>query len=338
MGYRIAVLGATGTVGRLILDILAERNFPVDSLFALDSGRLPRRQVSFGDDSILSVEPANSFDFSKVDFVFASPGAAASQIYGEKAIQAGTIYIDNSSAFRMNSAVPLIVPEVNGEALSQYKKKNLISSPNCIAIPLTIALHPLRQITPIKRVVLSTYQSISGAGQRASSELMTQTKQSLMGAPIKIEESPRQIAFNVFPHIGSFDQNGQTGEETKIIQETQKILDSKIKVAVTSVRVPTFIGHALSVAVEFEQPLTPAQARTALRQSNAVQVIDDPEEEQYITPLECVGEDAVFVSRIRKDPSSETGLLLWIVTDNLRKGAALNMIQIAEKLLSISQK
>lgn len=330
MSYRVAVLGATGTVGREILKILAEREFPVTSVYALASDKTIKRQVSFGEEKVLDVIPAHTFDFSKVDIVFASPGTEASKIYGPRAAQAGALYIDNSSAFRMQGDVPLIVPEVNPQALSLLKDKRIIASPNCVALPLTVALKPLHDIAPIKRIVASTYQSVSGAGKAAMSELMNQTKSTFMSDKLKKEVFPKQIAFNIFPHIGNFDADGYLTEENKIAEETKKILSAGIQIAVTSVRVPTFIGHALSVNVEFMGDISVAQARKALKTFPGVQLYDDVEEEKYITPIECAGHDDVFVSRVRKDPSCPHGLILWIVADNLRKGAALNTVQIAE--------
>lgn len=335
MGYNVAVLGATGNVGRIMLSILEQRAFPIDSVYALASDKAPGREVSFGEAQTLPVQSANEFDFSQVDLVLASAGSKISHQFASRIAAAGAVLIDNSSAFRMDPAVPLVVPEVNPNQLEKYKSKRIIASPNCVAIPLTVALKPLHDRIPIKRVIVSTYQSVSGAGQKAMSELMNQTKASLMSAPVTLECFPKRIAFNALPHIDHFDKEGHTGEETKIIQETQKILSPDIQVAVTSVRLPVFIGHSLAVTVEFEDKLSPAQARKLLSKAPAVEVYDDPEKEHYITPLDCAGEDPVFVSRIRQDPSCERGLMMWIVADNLRKGAALNAVQIAENLVPL---
>lgn len=333
MSYKVAVIGVTGNVGREILSILAERKFPVSEIAALASQASIGKEVSFGDDSILKVEKLQDFDFEGTDFVFSSAGSAVAKEFLPPAAAKGCIVIDNSSAFRMDPYVPLVVPEVNADSLEQFRNRNIIANPNCVAIPLTAALKPLHDLAPIKRVVLSTYQSTSGAGKKAMDELFRQTRSIFMNNAIKKEEFPHQIAFNVFPQVGDFEHDGMTGEERKVIEETKKILDPSIEVFAACVRVPVFIGHSISAAVEFECPLSADQARQALKNAPGIEVVDNRKEESYITPIDCVGEDAVFVSRIRKDPSVPHGLALWIVADNLRKGAALNAVQIAETLI-----
>lgn len=335
MKYKIAVVGATGNVGREILKILDEREFPVSEIHAIASDRSVGKSVSFGEDVVLKVEPLSGFDFKGIDFVFSSPGASVSQKFAPKAAESGAYVIDNSSAFRMEPGIPLVVPEVNPEALEKAKKKRIIANPNCVALPLTIALKPLHSLSKIKRLVVSTYQSVSGAGNSAMRELMDQTKASLMNAAPKSEIFQKQIAFNLFPHIGTINADGITSEEEKIMAEVRKILDPDIKICATSVRVPVFIGHAISVAVEFENDVTTQSARNALQNAHGIELIDDRDKEDYITPLETAGTDEVFVSRIRKDPSVKNGLLLWVACDNLRKGAALNTVQIAEKMIEM---
>lgn len=334
MSYKVAVIGATGNVGREILNTLAERDFPIKEIYAVASSASIGHQVSFGEDKDLKVVSLEAFDFSKVDLVISSISSSETRKYAPKATEQGAIIIDNSSAYRFDSKVPLVVPEVNPEEIANYRNKNIIASPNCVATPLVMVLKPLSNLSPIKRVVVSTYQSTSGAGRKAMDELFAQTKQIFMNQPIIKEEFPKQIAFNVIPHIGDFEGDGYTGEESKIINEVQKIMGTEIAVTATSVRVPSFIGHAISANIEFYNEIDEDQAREALREFEGIAVIDHRAEEGYITPAECAGEDSVYVSRIRADPSVDFGLNLWIVADNLRKGAALNTVQIAEKLVA----
>jgi len=333
MSYKVAVVGATGNVGREILSTLAQREFPISDIIALASQDSIGKEVSFGEDTILQIQNLQDFDFEGVDFVFSSAGSSVAQEFAPRAARTGCIIIDNSSAFRMNPDVPLVVPEVNADSLEHFRNRNIISNPNCVAIPLTLVLKPLHDIAPIKRVVVSSYQSTSGAGQKAMDELFRQTRSIFMNSSVVKEEFPHQIAFNVFPHIGAFESDGFTGEERKVMDETKKILDPYIEVFATCVRVPVFIGHSLSVALEFESPLSESQAKQILKDAPGIEVLDNRKEESYVTPIDCVGEDSVFVSRIREDPSVPYGLGLWIVSDNLRKGAALNSVQIAETLI-----
>lgn len=334
MTYKIAVVGATGTVGREVLAILAERQFPTSKVVALASESSLGKEISYGEKEILKVEALPRYDFSGTDFAFFCAGSDVAKNYAPKAAAAGTMVIDHSSYFRLEPGIPLIVPEVNADVLKKGVKKNIISNANCIAIPLTLALKPLHDIAPIKRVVISTYQSVSGAGQRAMDELFNQTKAMFVNEDQKPQEFTKPIAFNVIPHIDTFNRDGSTGEEEKIIMETRKILDPAIKVSATCVRVPVFIGHSISATIEFDAPITPAQARKAYGIKKGIVTLDRPEEDGYITPLEIAGEDMVAVSRIRQDPTVKHGLSIWIVGDNLRKGAALNGVQIAETLIN----
>jgi aspartate-semialdehyde dehydrogenase len=333
MGYKIAVVGATGNVGREILQILAERRFPADEVVALASARSVGAEVSYGEDDILKVRELATFDFKGTDFVLSSPGAKISAEFAPGAARAGAVIIDNTSQFRMDPDVPLIVPEVNPEALAGYRKRNIIANPNCSTIQMVMVLKPLHDLARIKRVVVSTYQSVSGAGKEAMDELFTQTRAIYVNDPLTREQFTKQIAFNVIPHIDVFLGDGMTKEEWKMMVETKKILGSAIKVTATCVRVPVFIGHAEAVNVEFEQPISASEARTALRRAPGISVVDHQTDEGYVTPAECVGEDLVYVSRIREDQTVENGLNLWIVADNIRKGAALNAVQIAELLI-----
>ena len=333
MGYRVAVVGATGAVGREMLKTLAERNFPVDEIVALASARSAGSEVSFGDKTVLKVRNLETFDFAGWDIGLFSPGAAVSAIHAPRAAEAGCIVIDNTSHFRMDPDVPLVVPEVNPQALSRIRK-GIIANPNCSTIQMVVALKPLHDEFRIKRVVVSTYQSVSGAGKDGMDELFGQTRSSLVHDQIQPQEFTKQIAFNVIPHIDKFMEDGSTKEEWKMTHETQKILDPGIAVVATCVRVPVFIGHAEAVFVEFENPCTAGEARAALRGAPGVQVMDVREDGGYMTPLESQGEDAVYVSRIRKDPTVPHGIVFWCVSDNLRKGAALNAIQIAETLVA----
>ena len=336
MKMRVAVVGATGNVGREMLKTLAERRFPVSAVHAVASKRSAGSKVSFGEQDVLTVENLETFDFSTCDIALFSPGGKVSAVYAPKAAAAGCIVIDNTSHFRMDPDVPLVVPEVNPEALRDYTKKNIIANPNCSTIQMVVALKPLHDLAKIKRIVVSTYQSVSGAGRPAMDALFAQTRHVLTNQPIEVEPFFKRIAFNVIPQIDVFMDDGFTKEEWKMRVETQKILDSNIEVVATCVRVPVFVGHAEAVAVEFERPLDVETARRALKNAEGVIVIDtlDPED-GFITPIDCAGDDAVYVSRIRKDPTIPNGLLLWIVADNVRKGAALNSVQIAEMLLGV---
>jgi len=332
MGFKVAVVGATGNVGREILTTLAERNFPADEMVALASSASVGREVSFGEDDVLRVQALDTFDFKGIDIVLSSPGGKVSKAFAPRAAKAGAVVIDNTSAFRMEPDVPLVVPEVNPEAIAQYKKRNIIANPNCSTIQMMVALKPLHDIARIKRVVVATYQSVSGAGRAAMDELFNQTRAIYVNDPIKPEHLTKQIAFNVIPHIDVFMDDGSTKEEWKMTVETRKILDPDIAVTATCVRVPVFIGHAEAVNVEFAQPISEDRARAALRAAPGVVVLDHRVDEGYVTPSEAAGEDAVYVSRIRRDPTVPNGLNLWVVSDNLRKGAALNAVQIAEIL------
>jgi aspartate-semialdehyde dehydrogenase len=332
MGFNVAVVGATGNVGREMLATLAERNFPADEVVALASSQSVGREVSFGDDDILQVQALDSFDFRRTDIVLSSPGGKVSAAFAPRAAKAGAIVIDNTSYFRMEPDVPLVVPEVNPQAIAQYQKRGIIANPNCSTIQMVVALKPLHDLARIKRVVVSTYQSVSGAGRAAMDELFSQTRSIYVNDPIKPEQLTKQIAFNVIPHIDVFMEDGDTKEEWKMAVETRKILDPDIAVTATCVRVPVFIGHAEAVNVEFERPIGEDEARAALQNAPGIVVLDHRRDEGYVTPAESAGEDAVYVSRIRRDPTVPHGLNLWVVADNLRKGAALNAIQIAEIL------
>ncbi|MGF6228213.1 aspartate-semialdehyde dehydrogenase [Inquilinus ginsengisoli] len=333
MGYRVAVIGATGNVGREMLSILAEREFPVDKVVALASERSVGRQVSFGEDDVLDVQDLAKFDFKGIDIVLSSPGAKISAVHSPRAAKAGAVVIDNTSHFRMDPDVPLVVPEVNPQAIAQFSRKGIIANPNCSTIQLVVALRPLHALAKIRRVVVSTYQSVSGGGKEAMDELFNQTRAVYVNDPIVKEKFTKQIAFNVIPHIDSFMDDGSTKEEWKMMVETKKILDPAIKVVAHCVRVPVFIGHSEMVNIECENPISAAEARAALKRSPGIAVVDHRQDEGYVTPVECAGEDQVFVSRIREDSTVENGLSFWVVADNLRKGAALNAVQIAEMLV-----
>ena len=334
MGYKVAVVGATGNVGRELLSILAERKFPVDEIVGLASGRSAGTEVSFGEDDIVTVQDLDKFDFKGTDFVLSSAGAKISADFAPRATRAGAIIIDNTSHFRMDPDVPLVIPEVNAHAIAGYTKKNIIANPNCSTIQMLVALKPLHDLAKITRIVVSTYQSVSGAGKEAMDELFVQTRGIYVNDAMTKEQFTKQIAFNVIPHIDVFMDDGMTKEEWKMMVETKKILDPAIKVTATCVRVPVFIGHAEAVNVEFERPITAAKARDALRKAPGVSVVDHRSDDGFVTPAECVGEDNVFVSRIREDQTVENGLNLWVVADNVRKGAALNAVQIAERLVA----
>ncbi len=335
MGYKVAVVGATGNVGRELLSILAERNFPADTVVALASSRSIGREVSYGEDDVLKVKSLDDFDFAGIDIVLSSPGAKVSAEFAPKAAAAGAVVIDNTSHFRMDPDVPLVVPEVNPEAIAGYAKRGIIANPNCSTIQMVTALKPLHDLATIERVVVATYQSVSGAGKDAMDELFRQTRGIFVNEPAEThrQKFPKQIAFNVIPHIDVFMDDGSTKEEWKMVGETRKILGAEIAVSATCVRVPVFIGHAEAVNIEFERPISEAEARAALHAAPGITVVDNRGDEGYVTPQECAGEDPVFVSRIRKDPTVANGLNIWVVADNLRKGAALNTIQIAEELV-----
>jgi len=333
MGYRVAVVGATGNVGREMLQILAERDFPADDVVALASFNSAGRQISFGDKSVLKVHDLAKFDFKGVDLVLSSPGAKASAEHSPRAAKAGAVVIDNTSYWRMDPDVPLVVPEVNRAAIAGYKHRGIIANPNCSTIQMVVALKPIHDAARIKRVVVSTYQSTSGAGKEAMDELLSQTKSFFVNQDLEPKKFAKNIAFNVIPQIDTFMEDGSTKEEWKMVVETKKILDPKIKVHATCVRVPTLVGHAEAVTVELETPLDDEEARRVLAAAPGILVIDRREAGGYITPKEVTGQDAVFVSRIRVDPTVENGLSFWCVSDNLRKGAALNAVQIAEELI-----
>ena len=334
MGYRVAVVGATGNVGREILQCLAERQFPVDEIVALASERSSGAEISFGEDAVLKVDHLDDFAFDGFDIALFSPGAKVSAVHAPRAANAGCVVIDNTSQFRMDPDVPLVVPEVNGYAIAERRKRNIIANPNCSTIQMVMALKPLHEAATIERVVVATYQSVSGAGRSAMNELFEQTRGVYVNDPIASEEFTKQIAFNVIPHIDVFMDDGATKEEWKIMVETKKILDPKILVTATCVRVPVFVGHAEAINVEFKDPLSDDEARDLLREMPGVVVLDHRTDEGYVTPVECAGDDFVFVSRIRSDPTVPHGLNLWVVADNLRKGAALNAVQIAEALIA----
>jgi aspartate-semialdehyde dehydrogenase len=333
MGYKVAVIGATGNVGREMLNILAEREFPADEVFAVASRRSMGVEVSFGDQR-LKCRDLEQFDFRGIDFALMSAGSAVSKEWSPKIGGQGCVVIDNSSCWRYDPEVPLIVPEVNADAVTGFTKKNIIANPNCSTAQLVVVLKPLHDAARIKRVVVATYQSVSGAGKEAMDELWDQTKGIFTTEPAEPKKFTKQIAFNVIPHIDVFLDDGSTKEEWKMSAETKKILDPKIKVVATCVRVPVFVGHSEAVNVEFEQPISADEARKILREAPGVLVVDKREPGGYVTPVECVGDYATFVSRIRDDQTVDNGLSFWIVSDNLRKGAALNTVQIAETIIN----
>ena len=333
MGYKVAVVGATGNVGREMLDILAERNFPANEVVAVASRRSQGVECSFGDKT-LKVKALDHFDFSDVDICLMSAGGAVSKEWSPKIAAQGAVVIDNSSAWRMDPDVPLIVPEVNADVVAGFTKKNIIANPNCSTAQLVVALKPLHDKAKIKRVVVATYQSVSGAGKDAMDELFSQSKAVFTLDEVETKKFPKRIAFNVIPHIDVFMEDGYTKEEWKMVVETKKILDPKIKLTATCVRVPVFVGHSEAVNIEFENPITADEAREILRNAPGCLVIDKHEPGGYVTPYECVGEDATYISRIREDATIDNGLQMWIVSDNLRKGAALNAVQIAECLIN----
>ena len=333
MGFKIAVVGATGNVGREMLNILEERGFPADEVVPLASRRSVGQEVSYGDRT-LKVKALDSYDFSDTDICLMSAGGTISKEWSPKIGAQGCVVIDNSSAWRYDADVPLIVPEVNPDAVESFRKKNIIANPNCSTAQLVVALKPLHDAATIKRVVVSTYQSVSGAGKEGMDELFNQTRAVFVSDPVEARKFTKRIAFNVIPHIDLFMEDGYTKEEWKVLAETKKMLDPKIKVTCTAVRVPVFIGHSESVNLEFEKPITADEARDILREAPGCQVIDKHEDGGYITPHESAGEDATYISRIREDATVENGLAMWVVSDNLRKGAALNTVQIAELLVA----
>jgi aspartate-semialdehyde dehydrogenase len=333
MGYRVVVVGATGNVGRELLNILAERQFPLDEIAAVASPRSTGDVVDFGENGQeLRIKNIEHFDFAGWDIALFAAGSEVSKIYAPKAAAAGCTVIDNSSLFRMDPDVPLIVPEVNADAIAGYAKKNIIANPNCSTAQLVVALKPLHDAARIKRVVIATYQSVSGTGKAAMDELFNQSRNIFVGDSNEPEVYPKQIAFNVIPQAGDFLDDGSTTEEWKLVVETKKILDPAIKVSATCVRVPVFVGHSEAVNIEFENEISADEARDILREAPGVIVVDKRENGGYVTPVECVGDFATYVSRIREDSTIENGLSLWVVSDNLRKGAALNAVQIAELL------
>jgi len=332
MGLTVAVVGATGNVGREMLAILDERNYPAETVIAVASRRSKGQKIGYGERTLV-VEALDDFDFSRADIALFAVGSAATKDFAPKAAKAGAIVIDNSSLYRMDPEVPLIVPEVNPHHLKNYTKKNIIANPNCSTAQMVVALKPLHDAAQIKRVVVSTYQSVSGGGQAAMNELWHQTKAIMVNDPIQPDNFTKQIAFNVIPHIDVFMEDGSTKEEWKMVAETHKMLDPDIELTATAVRVPVMVGHAEALNIEFKKPITWQEATEVLRAAPGVAVIDKREDEGYMTPLECVGEFETFISRIRKDPTVKHGINLWCVSDNLRKGAALNAVQIAELLV-----
>jgi aspartate-semialdehyde dehydrogenase len=342
MGFNVAVIGATGNVGREMLGILAERSFPADAVVAIASRRSQGVEVSYGDRT-LKVKALEHYDFSSTDICLMSAGSAVSKEWSPRIAAAGAVVIDNSACWRYDADVPLIVPEVNADAVAGFRKRGIIANPNCSTAQLVVTLKPLHDRAKIKRVVVATYQSVSGGGKDAMDELFSQTKAVFQIDEVEPKQFPKRIAFNLIPQIGAFMEDGYTKEEWKMVVETKKILDPKIKLTATCVRVPVFVSHSEAVNVEFENPITPDEAREILRNAPGCLVIDSHEPGGYVTPYEATGEDATYISRIREDATVENGLSMWIVSDNLRKGAALNAIQIAEclvnrKLITAKQK
>jgi aspartate-semialdehyde dehydrogenase len=333
MGYRIVVVGATGNVGREMLNILAEREFPADEVAAVASSRSTGDIIDFGDSGKeLKVSNIEHFDWAGWDMALFAAGSDTAKAYAPRAAAAGCTVIDNSSYYRMDPDVPLIVPEVNAHAIDGYRKKNIIANPNCSTAQMVVALKPLHDFATIKRVVVSTYQSVSGAGKQGMDELFEQSRNIFVGDSSEPVKFTKQIAFNVIPHCGDFLDDGSTTEEWKLVVETKKILDPKIKVSATCVRVPVFVGHSEAINIEFENEISAADAQRILREAPGIMLVDKREDGGYVTPVECVGEYATYISRVREDPTVENGLCLWCVSDNLRKGAALNAVQIAELL------
>ena len=333
MGYRVVVVGATGNVGREMLNILAEREFPCDEVAAVASSASAGSEVEYGETGrMLKVKNLEHFDFTGWDIALFAVGSTPTKTYAPKAAAQGCVVIDNSSLYRMDPDVPLIVPEVNPDAIDGYKAKNIIANPNCSTAQMVVALKPLHDAAKIKRVVVSTYQSVSGAGKAGMDELFEQSRAVFVGDPLEAKKFTKQIAFNVIPHIDAFLDDGSTKEEWKMVVETKKILDPKIKVVATCVRVPVFVGHSESLNVEFENEISAQEAQDILREAPGIMLIDKREDGGYVTPVECVGDGATYVSRVREDSTVDNGLVLWCVSDNLRKGAALNAVQIAELL------
>jgi len=333
MGFKVAVAGATGNVGREMLSVLSERGFPADEVVALASRRSIGTEVSFGDRT-LKVKVLDNYDFSDTDICLMSAGGSVSKEWSPRIGATGCIVIDNSSAWRYDADVPLIVPEVNADAIAGFTRRNIIANPNCSTAQLVVALKPLHDHARIKRVVVATYQSVSGAGKDAMDELFTQSRAVFVSDPIENKKFPKRIAFNIIPQVDVFMEDGFTREEWKMVAETKKILDPKIKLVATCVRVPVFVSHSEAVALEFDQPISAEEARDILREAPGCLVVDKREDGGYVTPYEAAGEDATYISRIREDPTVDNGLMMWIVSDNLRKGAALNAVQIAEVLVN----
>ncbi len=333
MGYRIAVAGATGAVGREMVNILAEREFPADEVAVLASSRSQGDEIEYGETGrMLKVQNIEHFDPVGWDMALFAIGSEATKVYAPKFAAAGCTVIDNSSLYRMDPDVPLIVPEVNPEAIAGYARRNIIANPNCSTAQMMVALKPLHDYAKIKRVVVATYQSVSGAGKAGMDELFEQSRNIFVGDPAEPHKFTKQIAFNVIPHIDSFLDDGSTKEEWKMVVETKKILDPKIKVTATCVRVPVFVGHSEAINIEFEREISAAKAKSLLREAPGIMLVDSHEDGGYVTPVECVGDFATYVSRVREDSTVDSGLSLWCVSDNLRKGAALNAVQIAELL------
>jgi aspartate-semialdehyde dehydrogenase len=333
MGYRVVVVGATGNVGREMLNILAERQFPLDEVAAVASPRSTGTRIDFGDSGEeLKVRNIEHFDFAGWDIALFAAGSAATKIYAPKAAEAGCTVIDNSSLYRMDPDVPLVVPEVNPDAIDLYRRKNIIANPNCSTAQMVVALKPLHDVAKIRRVVVATYQSVSGAGKAGMDELFEQSRNIFVGDPNEPKKFTKQIAFNVIPHIDVFLEDGSTREEWKMVVETKKILDPSIKVTATCVRVPVFVGHSEAINIEFEREISAERAQEILREAPGIMLVDKREDGGYVTPVEAVGDYATYISRVREDPTVENGLNLWCVSDNLRKGAALNAVQIAELL------
>ena len=333
MGYRVVVVGATGNVGREMLNILAEREFPIDEIAAVASSRSQGTEVEFGDTGrMLKVMNIENFDFTGWDIALFAAGSAPTKIHAPRAAAAGCVVIDNSSLYRMDPDVPLIVPEVNPDAIDGYTKRNIIANPNCSTAQLVVTLKPLHDAAKIKRVVVATYQSTSGAGKEGMDELFEQSRAIFVGDEVSVSKFTKQIAFNVIPHIDVFLDDGSTKEEWKMVVETKKILDSRIKLTATCVRVPVFVGHSEAVNIEFENEISAEEAQNILREAPGVMLVDKREDGGYVTPIECVGDFATYVSRVREDSTVDNGISLWCVSDNLRKGAALNAVQIAELL------
>jgi aspartate-semialdehyde dehydrogenase len=333
MGYKVAIVGATGNVGREMLNILAERTFPADEVVALASRRSQGVEASYGEKT-LKVKALENYDFSDVDICLMSAGSGVSKEWSPKIAAQGAVVIDNSSCWRYDADVPLIVPEVNADAIAGFRKKGIIANPNCSTAQLVVALKPLHDRARIKRVVVSTYQSVSGAGKEGMDELFSQTRAIYVTDPVEPKKFPKRIAFNIIPEIDVFMEDGFTKEEWKMVVETKKILDPKIKLVATCVRVPVFIGHSEAVSIEFAEPISAEEARSILRNAPGCLVIDKHEPGGYVTPYEAAGEDATYISRVRDDPTVDNGLVMWVVSDNLRKGAALNAVQIAECLIN----